>query len=282
MATTNGEDKQLFEWRRQQFLRFRQPPDGLTLTEARTRALSSSLRLGELSAETMELVETPPRHDVELELPPRSTGSAHIAPRPRSAPTGLVGKAAAVKLKLHSKEPAVLKIKLYEKDRKHVVSETVKAFRVDPEAWRLVSHSGVAPDGTHLWSFLTTAGVFVAAGLPRDGSVIAGLMASYDLREFFYPLFREGLSFSEAVAALAKTRDWRSLARKAAPGFDEGDSGALKPAFVQFRKHASSLAKVKPTKDGPLQWQILDALSATPDGQRTLAALEEIVYRRSS
>jgi hypothetical protein len=146
----------------------------------------------------------------------------------------------------------------------------------------MLPQSGVAPDGTHLWSILTTGGVFVAAGLLRHRDAIAGILASYDLREFFYGLFREGLSFSEAVAAITKTKDWLALARKAAPGFDEEESAALRSAFEQLRRHASSLAKLKPAKDGLLQWQILDALSATPDGQRTLAALEEIVERRPS
>jgi hypothetical protein len=49
------EDPRTFELRREHFLRSRRPPEGLTLTQARTRAIQTSARLGELSEATLEL-----------------------------------------------------------------------------------------------------------------------------------------------------------------------------------------------------------------------------------
>ena len=110
------EGPEMFEWRRQQFLRFRQPPDGLTLTQARTLAIQGSLRLGELSQATSDLAETPPKRDLDLEVPEGSSGSVNVGRRPRFTPAGFVGRVASVKLKLRAGDDAMLKVKVGEKD----------------------------------------------------------------------------------------------------------------------------------------------------------------------
>jgi hypothetical protein len=273
------EDPRVFEWRKQQFLRFRKPPEGLTLTQARTLALQSSVRLGELSEATRQIAETPPLRDVELEVPEGSSGSVKTAPRPRSAPVGLVGQAAAVKLKLRSGDDAIFKIRFEERDQRRVVAQTVRVFEIDGGEWRIMPRSDAASDETHVWCLLATGGMFAAAGILRERSVIAGLLASYDLRSFFYPLFRERQGFSQAIESLAKSKNWRALAKRSGPIFDEADSAELESALDRLRRNASSLAKIKSGKKGPIEWQILESLVATPDGQRLLTQLEALVER---
>jgi hypothetical protein len=276
------EGPRMFEWRRQQFLRFRQPPEGLTPTQARTLALESTARLGELSEQTMALAETPPRRAVELEVPEGSRGSVKAAARPRFAPAGLVGQAAAVKLKLKAGDDAMLKIKLEQKDQSRVVGPTVRVFQIDGSEWRIMPRCGVATDGTHVWCLLATGGVFAAAGMLSERSVIAGVLASYDLRGFFYSLLRERQTFSQATKRLAKTRDWRTLVKSSGPIFDETEAAELKGALNRLRRNASALAKIKAGREGPIEWQIVEALAATPGGQRLLTELEALVERDRS
>jgi hypothetical protein len=276
------EGPRMFEWRRQQFLRSRHPPDGLTPTQARTLAIQGSLRLGELSQATLDLAETPPKRDLDLEVPEGSSGSVNAGRRPRFTPAGFVGRVASVRLKPRAGDDAILKVRLGEKDQARVVVETVRMFRVDGNDWRIVPRCGAALDGTHIWCLLASGGVFAAAGIVRHPSVVAVLLASYDLRSFLYPLFRERQTFSQAIGSLTKTKNWRALAKRSGPIVDETDTVELKRALDRLRRNAPTLAKIKSAKNGPVEWQILDVLAMTPDGQRVLAELDAVVEREQS
>jgi hypothetical protein len=173
----------------------------------------------------------------------------------------------------------VLKIALTSADRDTVFAETVIAFQVQRGRWRAVPRSGVSSGATHLWSYVTSSGLYAAVGLVSDLELLDGLLAAHELRPFINPLLRDGKSFSQALSTLSEVEDARALAGDGGIPLDEDDAASVSRALARVSRQRRRLAELSAADFGPIQWQILDVLLARPDGERFLSELEAQLER---
>jgi hypothetical protein len=279
------ESVELFNWRREQFERFRHSNEGITPTQARTHALLAAARLGEPPYETVDFLEEAPREPVEVDLADGSLGTAHTTDHPLpEAGFGFVGPAVHV-VASPDMTDAVLKVALPPETLERVFVETIHVLRFDSDAnaWRLVPRSGVAQSATHAWAFVTDSGIYAAAGIVNDHDRLVALVLSYEAKPVIDAIrapdqpLGDVLREATAERALSRLLPERDGTPEAPDEREELRAAGLDRERLELLgRHAGSLDSLDPGGGDPVEWQIFDALMTTERGRATLERLDEL------